>query len=187
MTPGELEDAARLVREVLTLAGLRDRTGDQGPGGYRVQTLDDRVTVDWAPAEALLDEARQGYRHPWPPLPVSGEELGAAMDRAIASVLHAAGFTVTLYPGRRNGPADEDTLPKVIVTAAPRIRGEAGDSDLAEAGSGEIARAGDFQVTEAGRELAVAVVVGLGRRDAPSAARPCRGWQMADGGRHRAG
>jgi hypothetical protein len=148
MTPGDLEDVARLVREVLMLTGLRDRTGDRGVGGYQVRALDDRVAVDWAPAEALP--------------PVSGEELRAVMDRAIASVLHAAGFTVTLYPYHRDGPADEDALPGVIVTAAPRIRGEAGNSDLAEAGSGEIARAGEFRVTEAGRELAVAVVVGLG-------------------------
>jgi len=122
MPTGDLEDLARLVREVLTLAGLRDRTGDGGPGGYLVGALDDEVTVDWLPVSALFDEAQLSYRHPTHPLAVFDEDLRAAMERAIAAVLYAAGFTVTLQPPLRDAGPDEEIGAKVIVTAAPRIR-----------------------------------------------------------------
>jgi hypothetical protein len=48
----------------------------------------------------------------------------ASMERAIAGVLHAAGFTVTLRPGRRDAAdkMDEAALPRVIVAAAPAVR-----------------------------------------------------------------
>jgi hypothetical protein len=122
MPTGDLEDLARLVRQVLTLAGLRDRTGDDGPGGYQVWTLDGQVTVDWLPVSALFDEAQQGYRHRSHPLAVFDEDLRAAMERAIAGVLYAAGFTVALQPPLRDAGLHEESGAKVIVTAAPRIR-----------------------------------------------------------------
>jgi hypothetical protein len=122
MAPGDLEDLARLVRQVLTLAGLRDRTGDDGPGGYQVWTLDGQVTVNWLPVSELFDTAQQGYRHPLHPLAVFDEELRAVMERAIASVLYAAGFTVTLQPPLRDASPHEESGSKVTVTAAPRIR-----------------------------------------------------------------
>jgi hypothetical protein len=78
---GDLEDLARLIRQVLTLAGLRDRTIDDETGSHQVWTLNDQVTVDWLPARTLFDEAQQGYRHPSHPLAVFDEELRAAPIR----------------------------------------------------------------------------------------------------------
>jgi hypothetical protein len=122
MPPGDLEDLARQVKQVLALAGLRDRQGDEEAGGYEVWTLDDQVTVDWLPVGELFDEAQRRWRHPTHPLAVFDEELRAAMERAVASVLYAAGFTVTLQPPLRDAGPHEESRAKVIVTAAPRIR-----------------------------------------------------------------
>lgn len=122
MAPGDLENLARMVRQVLTLAGLRARTGNEGPGGFEVWTLDNRVTVDWVPVEALADEAQRRYHHPTHPLTMFDEEVRAVMERAIVGVLYAAGFTVAMQPTLRDAGPDEESSPKVIVTAAPRIR-----------------------------------------------------------------
>jgi hypothetical protein len=122
MLPGDLEDLARLVRQVLTLAGLADRTGNEAAGGYVVWTLDDQVTVDWMPAQVLFDEAQQRYRHPAHPLAVLDQELRAVMERAVAGVLYAAGFTVALQPPLRDAGPDEESGAKVVVTSPPRIR-----------------------------------------------------------------
>jgi len=124
MPPGELEALAHLVRQVLTLAGLRDCTGkDKGLGGYTIWTLDDQVTVSWSTADPLYEEAAQiGGSHPQHPQAMLDEELHTVMERAVASVLYAAGFTVTLQPRLRDAGPHEESLPKVIVTAAPRFR-----------------------------------------------------------------
>jgi len=123
MPPGDLEDLARLVSQVLTLAGLRDCTAGLGPGGYRVYTLDGQVTVAWFTASPLYEEAAQiGGSYPQHPQAVLDEELHAVMERAAASVLYAAGFTVTLKPPLRDAGPHEESVPKVIVTAAPRFR-----------------------------------------------------------------
>jgi hypothetical protein len=128
MATGDLEETARLVRQVLTLAGLRDRAEDDHPGGFQVWTLDGQVTVDWVPVSALFDESQSLYRHASHPLVVFEGEVRATMGRAITSVLYAAGFTVTLRPDRRGAAAnDEDSLSKLTVTAAPQIRVWASD------------------------------------------------------------
>ena len=86
-------------------------------------TLDGQVTVDWITASPLYEEAAQvGGSYPQHPQAVLDEELQDVMERAAASVLYAAGFTVTLQPPLRDASLDEESLPKVIVTAAPRFR-----------------------------------------------------------------
>jgi hypothetical protein len=128
MATGDPEETARLARQVLALAGLRDRAEDYHPGGFQVSALDGRVTVDWAPEDTLFDESQRLYRHASHPLVVFEDEVRATMERAIAGVLHAAGFTVTLRPARRGaGVNDDDFLPRLIVAAAPQIRVWASD------------------------------------------------------------
>jgi hypothetical protein len=127
MATDDLEGIARLARQVLTMAGLRARTEDIDSGGFEVYTLDGQVTVDWLPEAALFDESQKLYRHPSHPLVTFEAEVRAAMERAVAGVLHAAGFTLTLSPDRLDAGPDEDRFSKVIVTAAPRIRVWASD------------------------------------------------------------
>jgi hypothetical protein len=130
-TPGDPDAIARLARQALTLAGLRNRAATVGPGGssnedlggYRVTTGRGEVRVDWLPADPLAEEAMSSRRHPTHPLVAFDAEVRAVMERAIAGVLHAAGFTVTLRPARRDvDEMDEAGIPAIIVTAAPAIR-----------------------------------------------------------------
>ena len=104
----------------LTTAGLRDRIEDDeggGRGGFQVWTEDDgQVAADWLSSFTLFDESQQ--RHASHQMTAFDEGARAIMNHALASVLYAAGFTVTLCPG----PAALDGMPKVIVTATPHIR-----------------------------------------------------------------
>jgi hypothetical protein len=115
--PADPEDIARMVWEALTAIGLRDRTkNDEGgdPGGFQVLTGDDgEVVVDWLPSFMLFDEAEN--RHASHPLGAFEWKARAIMNRAVVSVLEAAGFTVTLHPA-------QDGIARITVTAAPQIR-----------------------------------------------------------------
>lgn len=126
--PGDSRQArsariARDVRQVLALAGLpEDRGGD--PGGYSVVTRDDgRVYVGWATDGALYNPAFAiEAAHPQHPLARLDRDVTAVMERAVADVLYAAGFTVVLRPGVPNGSPEKGRDPEVIVTAAPEFR-----------------------------------------------------------------
>ena len=53
-------------------------------------------------------------------------DLIAIMERAMASVLHAAGFTVVLQPGVRTADPEKGSDPAVIVVAGPEFKAWAG-------------------------------------------------------------
>lgn len=120
MPAADPENLARIVREALTSTGLRDRTeNDEGgdPGGFQVLTSEDgEVEVDWLPSFRLFDEA-QG-RHESHPLAAFEEKASAIMNRALASVLDAAGFTITFHPAHTTLSG----MDKITVTSAPQIR-----------------------------------------------------------------
>ena len=60
--------------------------------------------------------------HPQHPMARLGRDVTAAMERAAADVLYAAGFTVVLRPGVPNSNPEKERDPEVIVTASPEFR-----------------------------------------------------------------
>jgi len=113
----------RDVRKVLALAGLPEARGGE-PGGYSVVTRDDgRVYVGWMTDGTLYNQAFEiEAAHPQHPLARLDRSVTAAMERAVADVLYAAGFTVVLRPGVQNGNPDNASDPEVIVAAGPEFR-----------------------------------------------------------------
>lgn len=111
MATGDPEETARLARQVLTLAGLRDRAEDDHPGGFQVSTLDGQVTVDWVSDSTLFDESQRLYRHASHPLVVFEDEVRATMERAIVGVLYAAGLHRHPPPGPPRRGRESRRLP----------------------------------------------------------------------------
>jgi hypothetical protein len=114
---------ARDVRQVLALAGLPEARGGE-PGGYSVVTRDDgRVYVGWMTDGTLYNQAFDiEANHPQHPLARLDRSVTAVMERAVADVLYAAGFTVVLRPGVPNSNPDNASDPEVIVAACPEFR-----------------------------------------------------------------
>jgi hypothetical protein len=114
---------ARDVRQLLTLAGLPESREDSSAGGYQISTYSDRVRVTWWTQDAFEDEAGQiGVHHRQHPLARLGRDVVTVMERAVADVLYAAGFTVVLRPGVPNTDLDKAADPEVIVAAGPAFR-----------------------------------------------------------------
>lgn len=114
---------ARDVRQLLTLAGLPESRDDSSAGGYHISTYGGRVRVTWGAQDAFDDEAGQiGVHHRQHPLARLGRDLITVMERAVADVLYAAGFTVVLRPGVPNNDLDKAADPEVIVAAGPAFR-----------------------------------------------------------------
>jgi hypothetical protein len=59
------------------------------------------------------------------PLARLGRDVRAVMERAMADVLYAAGFTVVLRPGVPNNDLDKAADPEAIVAAGPAFRARA--------------------------------------------------------------
>jgi hypothetical protein len=69
------------------------------------------------------DEAGQiGVHHRQHPVSRLGRDMRAVMERAMADVPYAAGFTVVLRPGVLNTDPDKAADPVVIVAAGPAFR-----------------------------------------------------------------
>ena len=79
--------------------------------------------MTWWADDALEDEGGQiGVHHPEHPLARLGRDVRTVMERAVADVLYAAGFTVVLRPGVPNTDFEKATDPEVIVAAGPAFR-----------------------------------------------------------------
>ncbi|AWS43620.1 hypothetical protein [Streptosporangium sp. 'caverna'] len=60
--------------------------------------------------------------HPDHPLVRVERATSLAMDRAMADVLYAAGFSVVLVPGVPSRDVEKASDPKVVVVAAPEFK-----------------------------------------------------------------
>lgn len=82
-----------------------------------------RVYVGWVTEGRLYNQAFAIEEvHPQHPLARLNRSVTAAMERAVADVLYAAGFTVVLRPGVPNSNPGKGRDPEVIVTAGPEFR-----------------------------------------------------------------
>jgi hypothetical protein len=114
---------ARDVRQMLTLAGLPESREDSSTGGYHISTYGGRVQLTWWNQDAFENEAGEiGAHHRQHPLARLGRDVRAVMERAMADVLYAAGFTIVLRPGVPNNDLDKAADPEVIVAAGPAFR-----------------------------------------------------------------
>jgi hypothetical protein len=123
--PGSAADGiVRDIRQVLELAGLPEASREGPGGGYSVVMRDNgRVYVGWVTADRLYNPAFEiEAAHPQHPLARLDRSVTAVMERAVADVLYAAGFTVVLRPGVPNGNPEKERDPEVIVTAGPDFR-----------------------------------------------------------------
>jgi hypothetical protein len=122
-TDADASALARDVQQLLTLAGLPDLGDDNSASGYHILTHGGRVQVTWWAQGAFEDEAGQiGVHHREHPLARLGRDVRAVMERAVADVLYAAGFTVLLRPGVPNTDLDKAVDSEVIVVAGPVFR-----------------------------------------------------------------
>jgi hypothetical protein len=114
---------ARDVRQLLTIAGLPEATDGHRGGGYQLHAGNGRVHVSWWADDAFTDDAGQlDLAHPQHPMARLDRDLVAVMERAVANLLYAAGFTVVLRPGAFSPDPEKRTDPAVMVVAGPAFR-----------------------------------------------------------------
>jgi hypothetical protein len=123
MPDSRADGIVRDIRRVLALAGLpASREGDT-EGGYVVFERGGRVHVGWVTDSALYNQAVAIEEvHPQHPVARLDRSVTAVMERAVADVLYAAGFTVVLRPGVPNSNPEKGSDPGVIVAAGPAFR-----------------------------------------------------------------
>jgi hypothetical protein len=123
MSGSAADGIVRDIRQVLTLAGLpEDRQGHPG-GGYVISERGAHAHVGWMTAGDLYNHAFViEEAHPQHPLVRLDRGVTAVMERAVADVLYAAGFTVVLRPGVPGSDPEKASDPEVFVTAAPEFR-----------------------------------------------------------------
>jgi hypothetical protein len=113
----------RDIRQVLALAGLPESREGDPAGGYVVFERDGRAHVGWVTESGFYDQAGSiGLVHPHHPMTRLDRDMIAVMERAVADVLYAAGFTVVLRPGVTNSNPEKGSDPSVIVAAGPVFR-----------------------------------------------------------------
>ena len=117
---GEL---ARDIRHLLALAGLPECVPGNPAGGYHISAYSDRVKVSWSTESGFYDQAGTiGLSHPQHPMTRLDRTVILVMERALADVLYAAGFTVLLRPGIPNADPEKERDPEVIVAAGPDFK-----------------------------------------------------------------
>ncbi len=117
---GEL---ARDIRHLLALAGLPECAPGNPAGRCHISTYGDRVKVSWSTESGFYDQAGTiGLGHPQHPMTRLDRTVISVMERALADVLYAAGFTVLLRPGIPNSDPEKERDPEVIVAAGPDFK-----------------------------------------------------------------
>jgi hypothetical protein len=117
------EGIVRDIRQVLTLAGLPESRVGEPAGGYVVSERAGRAHVGWVTEDSLYNQATViGETHPHHPVARLDRSMMAVMERAVADLLYAAGFTVVLRPGVPNSNPEMEIKPGVIVIAGPAFR-----------------------------------------------------------------
>jgi len=96
-------DAGAIARDIrwwFSLVGIPELREDSNAGGYGVLVLGSHVRVSWTCEVGFDDRAGQiGVDHPQHPMNRLERQATAVMERALADVLYAAGFTIALRPG----------------------------------------------------------------------------------------
>ncbi len=114
---------ARDIRQVFALAGLPESAEDDPVGGYHISSYGDRVKVSWGTESGFYDQAGSiGVSHPPHPKTRLDRMMISVMERALADVLYAAGFTVLLRPGIPNADPEKERDPELIVVAGPDFK-----------------------------------------------------------------
>ena len=121
------EAIARDIRKLFEAVGLPEwkTRPESTAGGYYISTYEGRVKLNWS-TEAALDAAagELWLDHRDHPVARLESAVTSVMRRAMADVLYAAGFTVTLVPGVPNrGDLDKHRDPELIVLAGPDFKG----------------------------------------------------------------
>jgi hypothetical protein len=117
------EEITRDIRAVLALAGLPETGASTPAGGYCISAHGNRVTVSWYTESGFYDRTGTiGLSHPQHPATRLDRAMISVMERAVADVLYAAGFTVVLRPGIDNTDPLKVVDPEVIVAAGPDFK-----------------------------------------------------------------
>jgi hypothetical protein len=117
------EQIARDIRAVLALAGLPENVRGDLAGGWVIAARGDHVQVSWYTENGFYDQAGSiGLSHPQHPATRLDRTMISVMERALADVLYAAGFTVVLRPGVPNTGPEKERDPEVIVVAGPDFK-----------------------------------------------------------------
>ncbi|MEU9837288.1 hypothetical protein AB0D67_37625 [Streptosporangium sp. NPDC048047] len=124
MTPSTStgETIAHDVRQLFARVGIPQK-GDDAAGGYDMVVRGSQVRLMWWPQERFNNLAwNRGVDHPDHPLSRLERATTVAMERAMADVLYAAGFSVGLVPGVPSRDADKTRDPEVWVAACPEFK-----------------------------------------------------------------
>jgi hypothetical protein len=123
MPDSRADGTVRDIRQVLAIAGLPEARSEDSAGGYTLTASARHVRIMWWTENRFYDQAQSiNLGHPQHPMARLGRDVTAAMERAAADVLYAAGFTVVLRPGVPNSNPEKERAPEVIVTAGPEFR-----------------------------------------------------------------
>jgi hypothetical protein len=124
MAPPDPDVLARDVRQLLTIAGLAEAVHGHRGGGYQLHARSNgRLHVSWWAEDRFTDDAGNlSVSHPQHPTARLDRDLVAVMERAVANLLYAAGFTVLLRPGVTTSDPQKGSDPEVIVVAGPEFR-----------------------------------------------------------------
>lgn len=116
-------EIARDIRHLLALVGLPECVQGNQAGGFHISAYGDRVKVSWSTESGFYDQAGTiGLSHPQHPMTRLDRTVISVMERALADVLYAAGFTVILQPGIPNAGPEKERDPEVIVAAGPDFK-----------------------------------------------------------------
>lgn len=115
------EALARDIRQLFRLVGIPE---DSHAGGYHISTYGGHVKVTWCAETGFDGETGSlGVDHPHHPMVLLERAATGAMERALANVLYAAGFTVALVPGVPNrADAEKERDPEVVVLSGPDFK-----------------------------------------------------------------
>jgi hypothetical protein len=123
MAPPDADTVIRDVRQVLSLAGLPEASEGSRGGGYVVFRRGSHAHLGWVTEDGLYDQAGSvSLTHQHHPLAELDRAMIAAMHRAVAEVLYAAGFTVALQPAVRTADPQKGSEPGIIVLAVPGFK-----------------------------------------------------------------
>ena len=117
------DEITRDIRALLALAGLPETGAGTPAGGYCICVQDNLVKISWYTESGFYDRTGTiGLSHPQHPATRLDRAMISVMERAVADVLYAAGFTVVLRPGIDNTDPLKVVDPEVIVAAGPDFK-----------------------------------------------------------------
>jgi hypothetical protein len=115
------ESLAGDIRKLFRLIGIPEGSH---AGGYHISTYGGHVKVSWCVETRFDGESGSlGIDHPDHPMVRLERAATGVMERAMANVLYAAGFTVALVPGVPNRvDVGKERDPEVVVLSGPGFK-----------------------------------------------------------------